>query len=161
MNHPLLKTLVILSFALVALQLLTCMSPNWLATFPISDEPYIVKVKCAKVSVIIPITPDRLHHTPTLLNSIANGTRMPCEIIFSLSSFNNKTEQSFDPILPAQLKEGSTKSMVLPTELNLNAAENRNRATAASTMPIVASLDLEDLATPILIETIETVYEAD
>ena len=110
---------------------------------------------CANVTVVVPLTPDRLLYTERLLNSIATASRIPCEIVFALSS--SHSNETIISQIPQVLQ---SRIVILSTSNSQNAAENRNRAVAAATMPIVASLDSDDVASPLWIETIEMLFQA-
>ena len=113
---------------------------------------------CAGVSVIVPITPARVSYMERLLESIAVGTRLPCEIIFAMS-FVQKHDKVLSKIsIPPILED---RVDILRSSRPQNAAENRNRAIAAASMPIVASLDSDDVASPVWMVSIEKLYRED
>jgi glycosyltransferase involved in cell wall biosynthesis len=117
------------------------------------------KVKAVKtpdyvqVSVCIPASSDRLKNVENALRSIARGTRLPAEVIISVSSV---------PL-------NSTVSIEFPPELNVifvrspkkqNAAENRNVAASHASTPILSFLDSDDIAGPRWIETVAHVFNS-
>jgi len=159
------KTLGLVVFLAVATSLLLSMqATNMLAHVSILPTVHIPiqtetatsepSYSCAKISVIVPMTPQRMPFIPRLMQSIANGTRLPCEIIFSISS-------SPDPVtidVPSRLQK-ATKVSVITTAETKFAGGNRNTASSQATMPVIAAIDSDDMAGPTWIETIEHVFQ--
>ena len=108
--------------------------------------------KFVNISVLVPLTINRIQSSLRLLESIKNNTKFPKEIIFSLSGTNEMpTEyEKFQNIFNLKI--------ILSKE-NKNAAENRNIAACEATMPILAFLDSDDIAGPQWIELLEYYYE--
>jgi Glycosyl transferase family 2 len=114
---------------------------------------------CANVTVMAPITPDRLTRLPTYLGTIANNTRLPCEIVFSLSSYNSSVLPiEFEKHTPEKLKD-FTNIVVIMTNKKQLAGQNRNAIAKVATMEILASFDSDDIASPIWIESVEKVMK--
>jgi len=122
------------------------------------DNNNKTKSQCAAISVIVPLTPDRLHFLPRLFDSIANNTRLPCEIILSVSSARKKPIEL--PILPTNLQTYTNVTLLTTTE-SKTAGGNRNRAAQVASMPIIAAIDSDDLAAPFWIEMTEQWFQND
>jgi hypothetical protein len=114
---------------------------------------------CASLSVIVPMTYNRLdRYGPRLLESIANNTRLPCQLIFSVSSAP-KEKLDFNRYT-TELNASSVNITMLITSEHKTAAENRNRGATQGQMPVFAFLDSDDIAGPQWIETLEHVFES-
>jgi hypothetical protein len=109
---------------------------------------------CANISLLIPMTPAHLPWTARLLASIANGTRVPCEILISLSSVTTQVPRL---AIPSRLREHSSV-WLFPTRRTLRAAQNRNRLASLASMPLLASLDSDDLQGRMRLASIEHVF---
>lgn len=111
---------------------------------------------CAHISLIIPMIPSHLSRVDKLLKSIAAGTRVPCEVLISLSSCTaqNKCQPPFFPI-PPRLQQ---HVQIYPTRERQNAAQNRNVLATRARMPILACLDADDQQGRLRIQAIEQVF---
>lgn len=139
---------------------------------------------CANITVLVPLTAAHWNLTSRLLDSIAAGTRFPCEVLFALSGWpasssssssregggnsnnSNNAANGNTPVLnvSTRLQEHGVRVRVLPSSSSSaraqNAAQNRNRGAAAATMPILACLDADDLQHGLRIQAIEEIFLA-
>mmetsp|Transcript_34580 Transcript_34580/g.103339 ORF Transcript_34580/g.103339 Transcript_34580/m.103339 type:complete len:331 (-) Transcript_34580:827-1819(-) len=107
------------------------------------------------VSVLVPMVADRLKFAPRLLHSIASGTRLPGQVIFSISK-SNRGGGFGDP--PPIRTPPELDVVFVRSEGKKHAAENRNIAASNATMPILAFLDSDDVAGPQWMETVWHVF---
>jgi hypothetical protein len=105
------------------------------------------------ISVIIPATAGRIPQISKLLESIAKGSRLPKEVILSISSVSR-----FSRLALPRFRNLSVTVLRSPDKKN--AAQNRNLAAFRASMPVIASVDSDDVVGSDWMDTIFFLFNA-
>lgn len=105
------------------------------------------------VSVVVPCHPPHVPYLSRLIYSLYQQTRLPKEIIISLSETNQETaialERKLSDLIPVRILWDTAKHM---------AGENRNRGARVSTGKVISFIDADDVSHPQRLEIVEELF---
>lgn len=108
------------------------------------------------ISIVIPATPGDAAFLPDLLRAFNQGTRLPDEVIISISS-----AQDMQKTLIAEIEEAYgqiNRGCVLLNREILLASGNRNKGACVAQGDVIGFFDADDLPHPQLIETVAFLF---
>ena len=107
------------------------------------------------ISLLIPVPSSRLDDIQPLLNSVSNGSKLPREIVISVSETNEIPEFFNSDQIPSNLH-----LTIILSPGKKNAAENRNIAASHATMPILSVIDSDDIIHESYMDTVDVFFKA-
>ena len=105
-----------------------------------------------RVSVVVPCSSKHVQHLPEILRELAMQTSPPDEVVVAVSGVATAPAHRAPARIPFL--------RILASAAPANAAQNRNRGTAASTGSVIVYQDADDLPHPQRIELLRHLFDA-